>query len=308
MPAKLAPLALLVVALTACGTAHARPKAIAPVTRVTYKTQEVGTHGIELAVPAAWKLNKGLCGTPTANTVLWNEDGITTCLIVRPRRVSAVLFGGGVIAPTKHATRETIGGVRVVRLSESSGRDVVLDLPGRGISVTVLGPQRALVRQIVASLHAFRTDKNGCPSRTPSGGYRLGSRPRPSQRFIPSGATRLVGCYYQGRWLDVSSRVGSRSARRVARLMDNAPYGFSRAPRNTIAQSECAPSWGSFSVAHFEYANRPPVAVTVHPDGCTRLGASNGKWGVQMSHSWVPTWWRNVAYDGSIADVWGCGC
>jgi len=48
--------------------------------------------------------------------------------------------------------------------------------------------------------------------------------------------------------------------------------------------------------------------VTAHLDGCTHLGASNGKWGVRMSYAWVPTFWDNVAYYGSVADVWGCGC
>src|SRR5262249_22942031 len=159
---------------------HTRPTASAPATRIAYKTQPVGTHGIELAVPAAWKLNQGACGTPTANTVLWNFGAILACRIAQPRSVSAVVFGG-LPAPTKHAPAETIGGVRVLRETRSHGRDVQLYVPGRGISVEVFSPHASLVRQIVASLHAVRADTNGCPSRTPSGGYRLGSRPHSGQ-------------------------------------------------------------------------------------------------------------------------------
>jgi hypothetical protein len=309
MLARLAPLLLLAFALTACGSAYARPKAAVPATRVAYRTQWVDTHGIELAVPAAWKLNKGQCGTPMANTVLWNEDGQTACAARTPPGVSAVMFGG-VIEPTKHATPETLGGVRVLRLPAFrglAGRYVQLDLPRRGISVTVFSAHRALVRQILASMRTVRMNKDGCPTR-PDPSFRLGSRPGSGQRFVPVGAIGLVGCSYDGRWLDVSSRVGSRAARQVAGVLSKAPYGFSRAPRGTIARSECASSWGTFSVAYFKYAHRPPVAVTAHLDGCAHLGASNGKWGVQMSYAWVPTFIDNVAWDGAVADKWGCGC
>ena len=292
MTAKLAFFALLVVALSGCGS-HA------------YKTQPVDLHDIELEVPAAWKLGQGSCGTPTANTVLWNIGVMHLCQQLQPPNVSAVIFQAyPPQADPKYASEKTIGGVRVYRSTQSQGRYVQLDLPGRGIGVTVFSPDATLVRQIVSSLHTARRDKNGCPTHSPTNGYRLGSRPKADERFIPPGAIKLIGCYYNGRWLDHSVRVGRDRAQQVTRVMNNAHYGLSGMPRGRIAGRWCRPSFGKFSVGHFEYANRPPVAVTVHPNGCARLGASNGTWAVRMSHAWVPTFWRNVTYDGSIANGW----
>ena len=131
---------------------------------------------------------------------------------------------------------------------------------------------------------------------------------RGPQVLLKCGATGLVGCYYEAGWLDRSNRVGSSAAQRVAKVLNHASWGSSPAPRGSIASSECAPSWNSFSIAYIKYAHKQPVAVTAHLDGCTHLGASNGKWGVRMSYAWVPTFWNNVAYYGSVADVWGCGC
>jgi hypothetical protein len=304
---------VLALALSGCAAAHttapklSRAKAVHRTQSATpWARQWVDTHGIAVAVPARWRLHQGQCGTPTENTVLWNNDGMTLCALPQRPGISAVEFWGILKRPAgwyhRHTTPVTIDGAKALRWDASS-RWVELIFPRRGITVRVFSPHRALVRQIVASVRMVDVNKKGCPTR-PDSTYRLGSRPRSGQRFIPPGATRLVGCYYDGQWLDDSSSVGSHAARRVAKALNGAKYGFSRAPRGTIARSECAPSWHAFSVAYFKYAKRPPVAVTVHPDGCTRLGASNGRWGVQMSHAWVPTFWSNVAYNGAISDVW----
>jgi len=288
-------LVLLVLAagLTACAGAH-RTVSVSR-TSALPATRCVGTHGIEVAVPASWPDNRGTCGTPRANTVLWNEDGVLDCLVPRPPGLSVVEFGGtprerpGWYA--RHANRETIGGVSVLRLLASrvaGSREVQLELPRRGISVTVLSPHRVLLRRIVASLRAVRVDGNGCPVRTPSAGFRLGSRPGGAP-FVPAGAVRVLGCSYHGIWLDQSNRLGRFAAIRLARALDAARYGFSRGPRNSLLPSLCDPSWRSNVItARFEYADEQrPVVVTAHVQGCSRLGASNGRWTVRIAQTWV---------------------
>jgi len=305
---------VLVLALTGCATARTTAQKLSPAAHrarpaTPWARQWVDTHGIEVAVPAQWQLGRGLCGTPKANTVLWNIDGIATCATSEPSGLSVVVFGGFLGRSAgwlqRHAKHVTIDGAEALQYRR--GNEVELYFPHRGMSVTVQSPHRALLRQILASVRIVKVNTDGCPTR-PHPSYRIGSSPRAGQRFIPAGAAGLIGCYYEAGWLDRSNRVGSSAARRVAKVLNHASWGSSPAPRGSIASSECAPSWHTFSIAYFEYAHRPPVAVTAHLDGCTHLGASNGNWGVRMSHAWVPTFWNNVAYYGSVADVWGCGC
>ena len=309
---------VLVLALTGCATARTTAPKLSPAKATQPATpwarQWVDTHGIEVAVPAQWQLGRGLCGTPKADTVLWNNGAILACLTSQPPGLSVVEFSGVLNRPAgwyrRHTTRVTIDGAEAFRWNAgvvAGSREVQLIFPLRGITVSVMSPHRALLRQMLASVRIVKVNSVGCPTR-PHPSYRTGSRPSSARRFAPAGATGLVGCYYEAGWLDRSNRVGSSAAQRVAKVLNHASWGSSPAPRGSIASSECAPSWNSFSIAYIKYAHKQPVAVTAHLDGCTHLGASNGKWGVRMSHAWVPTFWTNVAYYGSVADVWGCGC
>lgn len=252
----------------------------------------VGTHGIEVAVPAGWRLGRGMCGTPKANTVLWNQDGILTCLTGQPRGLSVVEFGGVERGRHQgHGTPLTIDGAAAVRRSGGTvagSREVQLIFPRRGITVSVLSPHPALLRRILASARTVRVDENGCPTR-PAPVYRLGTRPSPSRPFVPKGAVRVVGCSYKGLWLDQSHRVGTAAAAGLTRAFAAAPYGFSHAPSNSILASDCHPSWvQSLIVARVEYAGgRSPVSVAAHLDGCSRLGASNGRWAIRLRPGWV---------------------
>lgn len=307
MPTKLALLSLLVVALTACGGTDARPpaQALRHATPVAAKTQWVGTHGIEVAVPASWPLNNGQCGTPQSNTVMWNEGAVLACLVSQPPGLSVVEFGGPILR--REGRRTTIGGLAVRELSVRAAgmsHEVQITVLRRGITVTVLSPEPTLLHQIVASLHAVRVDANGCAARTPLDGYRRGSKPAAGTPFVPAGAVRVVACSYGGLWIDRSSRLGRTGAARLARGLNAAPFGFSRPPAADYLQSICPSTWrGSRIVARFEYAHRPPVVVTAHIDGCSRLGASNGRWAVRMRGSWVYPLVTDSRYGGSFPDL-----
>lgn len=303
---------VLTLALTACAGGHAAaPRLSSAGTRhvAVPATHWVDTHGIEVAVPARWQLNRGMCGTPKANTVLWNEDGIPLCLTRQPQGLSVVEFGGVLRRPhgwyRRHTTPVTVDGAVARRWNAgtvSGSHEVQLDFPRRDTSVTVLSPNRPLLHRILASVRIVRVNEYGCPTR-PHPDYRLGSGASAQRPFVPTGAVRMVGCFYQGRWLDRSRRVGPGAARRLARALDAAPYGFSRAPRHTILPSTCDSTWrGSSVVARFEYASRPAVSVTAHLDGCARLGASNGRWGVRLRPWWVGLLVADTRYAGALVD------
>jgi hypothetical protein len=284
----------LVLAAGAGGSGHANAAPSA--------TRWVGTHGIEVAVPARWQLGRGMCGTPKAATVLWNEDGILACLTGQPPGLSVVEFGG--VERGGHESRGTpvtIDGAAALRRSAGTvagSRQVQLVFPRRGITVSVLSPDRALLQRILGSVRTVRVDENGCPTR-PAPDYRRGSRP--SGPFVPRGAVRMIGCSYHGRWLDQSNRIGPHAAANLTRALDAAPSGFSHAPRGSILASSCAPSWhGSLIVATFEYEGRRPVTISAHLDGCTRLGASNGRWAIRLRAPWVDRIVGDAHYAGGF--------
>lgn len=296
-------------ALTACAGAHSAAPPVAPlaVQSDAQAMRLVDTHGIEVAVPRAWRLGAGRCGTPKANTVLWNTDAIPACLTGQPRGLSVVEFGGSVRwlhGYRRHTTTVTIAGVRARRWDVGTvmgSHEIRLDFARRNLSVTVLSPDRLLLRRILASVRPIRLDPNGCPTH-PAEVYVRGSRQSASTRFVPARPRRLVGCSYQGRWLDHSNLVGPRVARRLARALDAAPFGFSSAPGH-ILPSACGSTWrGSSIVARFEYVGRPSVSVTAHLIGCRRLGASNGRWGVRPRPWWVGLLSADARYAGALID------
>ena len=283
---------LLALSLTACAGGNSKP-ALAPPAPSAWRW--VDTHGIEVAVPARWRLNRQRCGTPKANTVLWNEDGMLACLTGQPPGLSVVEFGSILQRPPgwyrRHTTPVTVDGARARRWDVGIVRgshEVQLVFPRRGISVTVLSPHRSLLRRILASVRTVRVNETGCPTR-PTGDYRRGSRPNASQPFVPEGAARVILCSYKGPWLDQSNRIGRRAAAGLARAFAAAPYGFSHAPRGSILPSYCGMAWHTaLVIAHFEYpGGSRPISVSAHLNGCSRLGASNGRWAIRLRAGWV---------------------
>ena len=290
---------VLALALTACAGTHPRRRKSSPAARSRSRRRRRSgsdTHGIEVAVPAAWKLARGWCGTPQANTVLWNEDG-TRCACpaaARPerRRVQRLSSGSPRGWYRRHTTPVTIDGVHARRWISGRSREprsAARPLPHRGITVTVLSPGRSLLAD-----PRLRADRQRGRGRLPDPPHSaLPTRPRPARvGAVRAGRSRRPHrLLLPGRWLDQSNRIGRGAAARLTRALDAAPFGFSRAPRGSILTSICGSTWrGSLIVARSEYVARPPVSVTAHLEGCSRLGASNGRSAVRMvltgSFSW----------------------
>jgi hypothetical protein len=237
---------------------------------------------------------------------------VLACAASGPSGLSVVEFGGSPHPAgwyRKHATPITIDGALAFRTELGTirgSRAVRLVFPRRGIVVTVLSPNRELRRRIVASVHPVRVDVTGCPTR-PAAAFRLGSRPPASHPFVPAGAARVVACSYKGRWLDQSNRVGRRAADALSRGFSRAPHGFSHPHRGSILASDCGPTWAdSLVIAHFEYGDgRPPVSVSAHLDGCSRLGASNGRWALRLRPGWVGSLIRDAHYAGDYLPYGG---
>jgi hypothetical protein len=301
----------LTLTLGACGGAHsAKSTPLISLRHGVLPLQWVDTHGIQVAVPSSWKLNRGICGTPQANTVLWNEDGTTLCLPSEPKGLNVVEFNSVPREPPgwyrRHTKPVTIDGVRARRWDAGTvqgSHEVQLAVSGRNISLTVLSPDPGLIHRILASVRTVRVDPYGCPT-NPMSVFRRGSEQSVSPLFVPAGARAMVGCSYQGRWLDHANLIGREAAGRLARALDAAPHGFSHAPRHTILPSICGSTWrNSLIVTRFEYVGRPSVSVAAHLDGCSHLGASNGRWGVRLRPQWVSPMISDARYSGATPDL-----
>jgi len=115
-------LLLLALALAGCGSGLSSPRLSPAAARQAVPqsaSRWVDTHGIEGAGPKSWPDNRGTCGTPQANTVMWNEDSTAACLVGQPRGLSVVEFGGVLNRPSgwyeRTPTRVTIDGATARR-------------------------------------------------------------------------------------------------------------------------------------------------------------------------------------------------
>lgn len=111
-------------------------------------------------MPASWRLGDGICGTPQANTVLWNEDGTTLCSTGQPKGLSVVEFWGVLRRPhahvwyQRHTTPVVIDGASAHRWDAgtvSGSHEVELIFPRRNITVAVLSPDPSQLRRLLLS-------------------------------------------------------------------------------------------------------------------------------------------------------------
>ncbi len=240
-------------------------------------------------MPEPGSSHRGWCGTPQANTVLWNEDGTQLCLPSQPLGLSVVEFNGYLREPPgwyrRHTTPVTIDGVHARRWNSGTvqrePRSAAHLLQTAASPSTVLSPEPGAAQQILASVRIVSVDQHGCPTH-PTPLFRRGSRRRASSRSCrgepsaSSGArTRAAGSTSRTAW---GARPQSASPARSTQ----APFGFSHRTAPHHPQVDLRPDLAG--IAH----RRPPSVrgrTTVQarcrpPHRLLQLGASNGRSGV----------------------------
>lgn len=130
-------------------------------------TRLVGMGPVAVAVPDSWGTNNARCGTPLADTVVFETTGTRDCL-VPPRDVSSVHFGRiGMWEPRRWEQNATttmdLGGVEITRsdigpYDEGPGEPAydfavgVVTVPGHDVAMWVVSTDRELIRRILDSI------------------------------------------------------------------------------------------------------------------------------------------------------------
>ncbi len=151
-------------------------------------TRLVGMGPVAVAVPESWGTNNVRCGTPLADTVVFEGTGTRTCL-VPPRDVSSVHFGRiGTWEPRSWEQNATttidLGEVEITRsdigpYDEGPGEPPydfavgVVTVPGHDVAMWVVSTNQELIRRILDSVRDIpagyvAVPAPSAPDRTPS--------------------------------------------------------------------------------------------------------------------------------------------
>ncbi len=250
--------------------------------------QLVSSGGLQISVPRGWQLDDQTCGTPQADTVLF-EDGdaaVASCATREPPRLTVVSFqemsylreigwGKVVKRPVK------LGGKWVVEgwlpASRQSARLLVLKAPGIPTVLTIQSPEARSAEHLMATVRLVDSDSNGCVSRV----LRLeppapAARPGSAGALVPGHPSTASICAYSKGWLFTSTREPQGALGSLVGVINGLPQGSDElANRGQLRKaSNCTPEAEDFFVVRFSYQSGPPDLVYVHPNGCAPLPAS----------------------------------
>lgn len=281
--------AAVVIPLTLTGAPSAGEKHVTTPAPQPSHEQLIGFHGIEITVPASWKLNDARCGTPVADTVLRDEGGVLTCLAPRPAGISSIELlttsKAWEAAMTHVVTVTNAHGVSL-RRGRMPGRPVVVLVPATGVLAFVDTPSPTLTDRLINSIEVTTTDSTGCKMRE----FQL--RPPfaesalrgPYQRYvIEPGPATIAICHYEDNWLVSSLVVSGSAAARIVAAANTAPNGYVHAPPQKGVFNPCtAPlrmggERGTGFILWARYANGYWRQLWFHMGSCGALGITNGQ-------------------------------
>ncbi|TMK37064.1 MAG: hypothetical protein E6G58_03595 [Actinobacteria bacterium] len=251
--------------------------------------QVIGFHGVDVTVPASWKINDMTCGTPQSDTVIRDEGATTTCLIPRLPGISSLeLVDNPQYWQPKMQSVRTLTNPHGVRLD----RGTVPDRPGTAIyvpDVRVLmffdTATDAETNAIIDSIQLADTDPNGCAMREteldPPTSYQPGASMK--DVLIPGSPSAIAICHYVDNWLASSATVTDQEMTNLISVADGLPEGFVRAPPSTYDPSLCnepSSSGGELGSGFIlwvsESGGDARLPLWAHVGFCGHLGITNG--------------------------------
>jgi hypothetical protein len=223
--------AAVVIPLTVTGSAARRDRHVttpAPLPRPSNE-QVIGFHGIEITVPASWKMNDLRCGTPIADTVIRDTGGSTHCLIARPPKVNSVELTADLIGTVKsiHQTSDVTNPHGVRLFSGEAGRDTGVIIPTAGV-VLFVNASPAMTQRILDSVRRVTTDWSGCKMHESQlKPVAPGPLPLKYQPYIiVPGPTSIAICHYEDNWLVSSTVTTGAAMANVVQTANTAPNEF----------------------------------------------------------------------------------
>jgi len=250
--------------------------------------QVIGYHGLEVTVPASWKINDTRCGTPQSDTVIRDTGGQLSCLLPRPPAISSLeLVDNPEYWRPKMQSLRTLTNSHGVQLD----RGTVPDRPGMAIYVPdahvlmfIDAVTDAETNSIVGSIQLADTDPNGCAMREMELDPPTSYHPQVSMKdpLIPGSPSTIAICHYVDHWLVSSAALTGQEITDLVRVVNGLPEGFVHAPPSTYAPSLCSePSSaggevGSGFVLWVSETGSPPLPLWAHVGICGHLGITNG--------------------------------
>jgi len=250
--------------------------------------QVIGFHGLDVTVPASWKINDTKCGTPQGDTVIRDTGGMPLCLVNRPSGISSLeLVDNPEYWQPKMQSIRTITNPHGMQLE----RGTVPDRPGVAIYVpdahvlmfadTVTDVE---TNAIVDSIQLADTDPNGCAMRETELDPPTSYQPEASMKdaLIPGSPSTIAICHYVDHWLVSSVTLTGQEMTDLVGVVNALPEGFVHAPPSTYDPSICSePSsaGGELGSGFVLWVSEPGSATTplwAHVGICGHLGITNG--------------------------------
>jgi hypothetical protein len=283
-----------------------------------YRPVDVG--GLAIDVPAAWPTNATFCGTPRADTVVTEPDGLT-CLAPLPAGISyAEFIHAGQLPPPRGAAESiTVSGrpARKYAWVDGASRVVLVWVPAGSIGVLVRSPDPALVDRLVASLRFEAVTADGCSVFAADVGSLISDRAPvragAGTMLVPGRPTRVVLCAYQAASVAAGRTLTDTEASTLVSTLNEQPAGYSVSDPRTFDTTLCPErnstlqTGGEDTFAYrlqADYADGPPVVVVARFGLCGKLGAANGSYSVQRTAALISMLGAllpvGASYQGSI--------
>jgi hypothetical protein len=278
-------------------------------------TQPVSYHGVEIFVPAAWKINDERCGTPEANTVLVSRSNNGLCSDGGPTGLTVVRIAPATTDPgtivsdiaALATTATTVDGQPARRgsgvLAYAHTLQHVLVLPGPNVFVSVESPNAKAAATILDSVRITPIDLNGCVDRVTTLVATLSSRPDATAALVPGRPIRATVCSYSDFRVIDSEPVPAARLSTLISTFNGLPVGLSY-PGTGFGGSPavCAEDLRNGFIVHFSYTAGSQLDVYVHIGDCTTLSASNGARTTKINAPLVNTLLDLVGYIDGFAD------
>ncbi len=284
------------VALVAGGAVLVRPSSPAPAPvapAVPVGLQAVSWHGVQVLVPAAWRLDDLRCSSAQSDTVL-RPGARLACLAPQAPGLTVVEFEGlpdeqdaryRSVQEARYASMPVdLGGTAARRgavpepLGGQPGPRAVLVVPSLQVVVTVTAPSLAAADALLDTATVVEVDANGCRSRVastrPAG---PASRDGADERLLPGAPTSVSVCRYGRGRLDDSRRLSPDAVTALQTRLDGLPTGRSdRVPVGSIAADLCPAIDDDGVLLDAAYRRGPGVQVWVRDQACTDRSTTNG--------------------------------
>jgi hypothetical protein len=279
-------------------------------------TQAISYHGIEMRVPASWKVNDTYCGTPMHDTVVVAQGPTPDCLVREPPGLTVVEIlttstepdSFGAIYSTVATESVTVDGSPAQRgsgyITRIQARRSVLVLPEQEVVVSIESPDDAMAERLLDSVHLAPVDSNGCAARVSSLTPDRGAKPAyAAAALLPPGATSVSICRYRDLQLERSTRLTANDVAQLQSIFGALPVGVSHpGPEFAEAPFLCAEDLRRGFVIRADSPDGDITPVFVHIGGCDELSASNGARSTKIDWPLVTFMTRHVGYDFSFPD------